>query len=73
MWYFEGENMSTDQNKLKSFCKYNYKLIDCYVGILDYYKSAKNFENDENVLDENEKEVKPIVVIFFSQSIVFFL
>ena len=39
------------------FCKYQFKLIDSYVNILDYYKSSKNFENDDNSFDEGEKEV----------------
>ena len=48
--------MSSDQNKLKSFCKYQFKLIDSYVSILEYYKESKNFESELNSLDENEEK-----------------
>lgn len=50
--------MTNEQNKLKLYCKYQYKLIDSYVSILRYYKDSKNyFESELNVTDDNDKEV----------------
>ena len=50
--------MTNEQNKLKLYCKYQYKLIDSYVSILRYYKDSKNyFESELNVADDNDKEV----------------
>lgn len=61
---FKGDNMSTEQYKLKNFCNYNFKLIDSYDNILNYYKISEKFETNIGVL-ENDDEKKVIYLNYF--------